>query len=766
MASHDSVILDVDDGLVRDTDIVVHSKYLTRVRRGTNSGECPGLNSELDDLIHAADGVVRGVQSRVGSGKTRMLSECTEEVDSVSNHGVASVGLITYRQALALNMLTERMRDLGFVHYLEGARDLGSRIIIQLDSILKLFGRTSGGMRVPKFDLLILDESECLLNHCTAQTLGARQGAVFRAFCAIIRGAKRVLMLDAFLAAETREFVASLGLSMRVVRNTFRTEEPRNYVFGNTEVKWVVRIIKALMAGENVAVASMSAMAIRRLKETILEQEVLTEEQILLIDSRTDEAIKRRAAQFCNTDFKKRLTMWSPAIECGVNFDEHWFHRMFVYMCSGSTSPSGINQSQARVRELVGGAKARTVHCLCQRVTTCDTVSPYTPEDALEHFQWQEGLVWPKSLDFTCQLPVEEHVTDSGDMVIGVKRDDPLTTVATHNYARLINAQRRFLPDFIRFLEYGGHKWEIGPDWQHRRGKQEKILSEAVSHASFLLGATPISDQQAKSYLLQQVCGTATQEMKDSLDRYFYARSWGIRCDRVDQAFLDALTCDSGAHTLRVLREMSVARAPWDPTALQPLCEDPEELTQPVAARAKVLCELLGALGIANVLDPSENSCTLTPEVLAALGKCEAFRDDSIAHVEQVFGLSSNGADLGTPGAVARRLKALFARAGLECTIDSQRVRRRPRVYKLDFATHATAVMAELLKSKYTDTPWRDDRLAGFMHQLVLTHILTYIGVVPAAEAAKPRKPPRKPRKPAVRSHDIKDYCSAGAGPS
>ena len=709
------------------------SKYLTRVPRGNQpeSVDLAMLNTELDTLIHDADGEVLGIQSPMGSGKTMMLSECISELDSITAHGHASVGLITYRQALALNMLTERMCELGFRHYLGGTRDLGDRILIQLDSILRLCERTSEGLRVPKFDLLILDESESLLNHCTAQTLGLRQGAVVRTFCAITRAAKRVLVLDAYLAAETREFVAALGLPMRVIRNTFRKSEPRTYVFGNQEVKWVMRIIKALMAGENVAVASMSAVAIRKLKAIVLEMGLLSEEEILLIDSRTDEATKRRAAQFCNVDFKKRLTMWSPAIESGVNFDEKWFHRMFVYMCSGSTTPSGVNQSQARIRELLGGAEARTVHCLCKRVTTSDTVGPYTPEDALEHFQWQEGLAWPKSLDFACQLPVQERVTDSGDVIIGVKRDDPLTVIAAHNYARLINAQRRFLPEFIRFVEYGGHKWEIGPDWLHR-GKAGKILPDGFDHKSVLLGATLVTDTQAKQYLLQQVTGTATQEVKDSLDRYFYARAWGIRNERLDEAFITAHTCDSSAHALRVLHAMSVSHGPW---SVRPLTEDPEEQSQPVTARAKVLNELLEALGIDNVLDACQNSCTLTPEILAALGNCEAFKAESVAHVEQVFALSTSGSNSGKPGAVARRVRALFARAGLECNVKSQQIRvsckERPREYKIDFDTPATATMAELLKNKYFTIslphPWKDERLIRFLENLVPTHILAYI---------------------------------------
>ncbi len=69
----------------------------------------------------------------------------------------------------------------------------------------------------------------------------------------------------------------------------------------------------------------------------------------------------------------------------------------------------------------------------------------------------------------------------------------------------------------------------------------------------------------------------------------------------------------------------------------------------------------LEALGIDNVLDACQNSCTLTPEILAALGNCEAFKAESVAHVEQVFALSPSGSNSGKPGAVARRVRASSA---------------------------------------------------------------------------------------------------------
>jgi hypothetical protein len=165
--------------------------------------------------------------------------------------------------------------------------------------------------------------------------------------------------MDAFLGAETRAFFKSLQLPARVVRNTWRPQ-PRTMVFTNDRQDWVAKLVQELAAGQNVAVASMSANMLHRLRKHLVEElKLVGEDEVLLYDSAADDELKKRV-RFVNTDWvTKRLVMWSPCIEAGVNFDRQHFHAMFLYLCS-STTPLGLMQMSGRVRQLENS----TVHCM------------------------------------------------------------------------------------------------------------------------------------------------------------------------------------------------------------------------------------------------------------------------------------------------------------------------------------------------------------------------------------------------------------------
>ncbi|WIA36342.1 hypothetical protein OEZ86_007662 [Tetradesmus obliquus] len=206
------------------------------------------------------------------------------------------------------------LQALGFENYMdakEHSRDLSAadRAIVQLDSIAMVCRR---GRIIPRYDLVVLDEVESTLHHATAKTHKERQAATFDTFCSIIKASRRVLAMDAFLGAETRAFFRSLQLDMRVVRNTWRPQ-PRTMVFTNDQQDWVARLVQALAAGQNVAVASMSANVLHSLKKHLVEElALLREDEVLLYDSAADDALKKRV-QFVNSDWIIKRLPAEPA---------------------------------------------------------------------------------------------------------------------------------------------------------------------------------------------------------------------------------------------------------------------------------------------------------------------------------------------------------------------------------------------------------------------------------------------------------------------
>jgi hypothetical protein len=594
---------------------------------------------------------------------------------------------------------------------LEQKADLSAadRAIVQLDSIAMVCRR---GMIIPQYDLVVLDEVESTLHHTTAKTHKERQATTLRTFCSIIKASKRVLAMDAFLGAETRAFFKSL-------RNTWRPQ-PRTMVFTNDQQEWVANLVQALAAGQNVAVASMSSNMLHSLKKHLVaELAIIAEDEALLHDSAADDALKKRV-QFVNSDWVTwRLVMWSPCIEAGVNFDRQHFHSMFLYLCN-STTPQGMMQMSGRIRQLENS----TVHCMCKGLSWHGAADEFTPADAVNHIRWQENLTWPEG--FHAELPCDEETLETGEVANLPSATHPATVVASHNYARIINGRARFLPETIKLIEHAGHKWSRGTWHEKKQAGEEEALPQH-NKQTVMLSACVIDSSEADALTALQLCNQLSREQKEALERYFYCRAWGISNHALDAAFFQHHSAaDSSAAPLRVLQAALTCGRTLDTPAAS-LAEDGGEMTLPVQARAKVIAELLHALGITNVLDTTQH-ITLTAEKLDALRTCQAFSTpEHSRRTARVFHSGTSG-DFKTVGSITKHMAALFkAGAGIKVESSSQLHRQAgaaSRVYTIRFDAASASGMAQLLKLKYGRvhrSMWACGEVADYLEQLQLS---------------------------------------------
>ena len=686
----------LEDNFAAPDDIEVHCRWLTRMQEceSTEDPHLTKLNEQLTALLTASIKVLC-LQSVMGSGKTTLLKSLITEL--AQRLGVQRVLIITYRQSLSLNMLAE-LGELGFINYLHAQQDKidltsQDRAIVQLDSIAKV---CKGGKIIPKFDLVVLDENESTLHHTTAKTHGSKQGHTFQTFCSIIKAADRVLVMDAFLGAETRAFLKSLGLTYRFVRNTWRPE-PRTFKLTNDEAMWTDKMCEALLGGRNVALPCMSSRFMHRLRAYLVDNGILKADEVLLYDAETDDEIKRQVQNVNELWVRYRLVMWSPSVESGVNFDvKGHFHCMFLVMCSGANTPLGVMQMTGRVRHL----GCQIVLTFCSHLSMNGQVQPWTPADAAHFFRWADDLQHPEG--FNAQFNLREEQLDSGATALLPTHDTALV-VAAHNYARIMNSKSNFLMEWVKLVEHAGHRYDTELwRWGKQKRFEESLLPE-YDRNRVLLAARPVSSEEANQLLVLQLSGQATREQKESLARYFYCKSWGISNQALDESFLEHHPAyDDEATPLQVLHATLAAPR----KGFTRLCEDGREMACPVVHRAKVLRELMQALQITNVLDSAANSCTLTPGIWEAVKECKAFSSpDNIRQTEQLFGLDHSTSGFKDLGHTAHRIALLFRCAGLKAEVEKGKRKQVNKVrivpYKLRFGTPVTIQTAELFKLKY-----------------------------------------------------------------
>jgi hypothetical protein len=515
------------------------------------------LNTVLDRFM-VMDIRALGLQSPMGTGKTQLIRQLQGELD---RHGTGATCLLAYRKTLSRD-LHRALADLGFVNYLdmkgEGGRDLSAcpRIIIQVDSVRKLFGCDR---RVPHYNLVVVDESESLLHHCTAQTLGTNQPHVLDALVSVLHAADRTLWMDAFLGAETRAFIKAAELPpLTVVRNDWRPppEKRRTFVLHSKRDQWRAGIASALRDGKNVWMACMSMRAGRELKDELMAEAGLAEDEVLVLDRMTDDSIGRRMADVNEFWSQYRLVICSPTVEAGVSFTLPHFHMVCGVVCRNSTTPLAFMQMTHRVRQVV----SPEVPVLCLRTPTDldDGGELCTPEDAWGFFAWSNEYKRALNGD-VCAVgePGDEHAmtfclkwqavrtTDGTQRLLPV-RGTPQAVLACHNYARIYNSKRHFIPVLSALIAHAGHTVEMhtadtGADKRSSGG----CGADDHSRMKYLLAARPIHYSEATEVESKMKWGVATEHEKWQLERYNYCKSWGIN-NFADHQALERFVSDRG----------------------------------------------------------------------------------------------------------------------------------------------------------------------------------------------------------------------------
>jgi len=107
---------------------------------------------------------------------------------------------------------------LGFKNYLDSYDDPSvwnsKRLIVQIDSLLQVLNKNDGFITDGKFkpyDMIILDESESLLDHIDGKTMEKKEIDIFNFFDAILRQCKKVLFMDGDVSERSLSFAKNYG---------------------------------------------------------------------------------------------------------------------------------------------------------------------------------------------------------------------------------------------------------------------------------------------------------------------------------------------------------------------------------------------------------------------------------------------------------------------------------------------------------------------------------------------------------------------------
>ncbi|MCP4393165.1 MAG: hypothetical protein GY804_02700, partial [Alphaproteobacteria bacterium] len=316
------------------------------------------------------------VKSPMATGKTHNLYEW---FNTLFDHH--SIALVTFRQTLAhkfhANLLKKGYK---FSHYLieqEGGyietfyKDHYPRLIIQVNSLKKLHG---------KYDVIVLDEFSYTLD--TVVGFCKERRLVMERFDDLVRNAKYVLCMDAYLTPTCIKYVNNLRPHCRSLTICNHFTEPQGRVFFIGLRLFIAKMEMLLLAGKKVALMTSSKRFLDKTvspivkemfkntgkkfllitstnkyktkKESDLEEDVITTE--ISPGAFIEKKSKRKSlVEYTKSDCEEwkefDFVAYTPTIAAGISFDlSNVFHTRFGYFNSLSAAADLCTQMCFRIR--------------------------------------------------------------------------------------------------------------------------------------------------------------------------------------------------------------------------------------------------------------------------------------------------------------------------------------------------------------------------------------------------------------------------------
>lgn len=298
---------------------------------------------------------VLGIKSKYGSGKTKLLTKM------IKTKNINRACFLSCRRALSYDIESE-FNELKFKNYLDktDVNYMCDKFIVQYESIHKIFSAYQNYYEYEytdckvKYDFVILDELETILNHTISPTHNDNNFINFKKLYTLCKNSQKVICLDGDLSARGKYFINTISEMYKIVDNVETTV--KNYNVYECYENFVSMILNDVEKGLKLFFSCMTKKYAEDYEKKIKEKYPNTKTKIIHGDMNDEE--KQLILKNVNEHFIKYDVLFiTPAIDVGVNFDpkdkngNSIIHFDKIYGIIGqSTCPRAFLQQLARVR--------------------------------------------------------------------------------------------------------------------------------------------------------------------------------------------------------------------------------------------------------------------------------------------------------------------------------------------------------------------------------------------------------------------------------
>jgi hypothetical protein len=434
------------------------------------------------------------IKSCYNSGKTRIIERIFDDLN------FKRVLFISYRQSLT-NDIYGNFKKYRFKSYLDKIYN-SNRIICQIESLHKL--DCDDDTDIPEYDLVIMDESESLLNHFRSKTIDEKE-KTFELMKNIIFNSKKLLMLDGDFSNRSFTFCDYFGKSI-ILENKCK-KDTKHFIYTNHRKYFEKQIENDLKSGLNIIICSMSSKL-----ATYYNKLFKDKYKTILHCSDSDDTLKNNLKDVKNFWDKYQLLIYSPSVESGVNFDKEHYDKIYIVLSTNSTSQRGLLQMMARVRKL----KENNVLVYLNNIPYSNKISFYKYDEIKNY------------LIETNKLNMKSILDPKTNKMIRTYEFDLYNKILTHNIQEESNKNKNiFIRYFNYLLELKGHTHEC-LDYKINRNNivKENVLLDEI------LDARDITNRELHNLLNKQANNKATHEDKILIERYMAIKK--LRLDEIE----------------------------------------------------------------------------------------------------------------------------------------------------------------------------------------------------------------------------------------
>jgi len=437
---------------------------------------CQWMNSDIKTLC---------IKSPYNTGKTTMIKSLLAEFNP------KKILFITHRQSLT-NELYGTFKKFKFCSYMNGSYD-ANRLICQIESLHRISESSDPYYYEPsdetkKFDLIILDETESLINHYMSPTIKNKQ-ETFELMQRLLKGANKILCLDGDFHNRSYDFINSLGKNIIIHNNIVK--DVKRYTFVSDFKKFKESIDIDLKEDKNVCLVTMSSEKGKQFYE-----EYKDTYETILHSSKSDDELKDKL-QDVERFWKCRLLIYTPCVQSGVSFDTDHFDQMYVILSSKSCSSRDVCQMTHRVRRF----KSNDVMVYLNGLPYREDAKFYTYDTMVDYVKNIYNRYKSPSESLYCQMLIYNEIE------------------------RMNKEPDKFVPKYINQIKDKGST--VCYVANKKQKKEEKIV-EIDFNIKGICEAEYINERTYKEYLQNQSKNIATEVQKYAIEKYLYKKQWKV----------------------------------------------------------------------------------------------------------------------------------------------------------------------------------------------------------------------------------------------